>query len=94
MRFFLYFIFLRLMDIMTTLLGVGKYTLEAEINPFIRHLLTLPIMEFLAINISLSIAFGLIFTLIHNWSKYRYLTYSYMFFLSIVVLNNIFWLLI
>lgn len=93
MRFFLYFIFLRLMDIMTTLLGVQKFTLDAEINPFVRHLLKLPIVEFLTINILASIAFGLIFTIIHNWTKYRYLTYTYILFLSAVVANNIFWLI-
>ncbi len=82
------------MDIMTTLLGVSKYTIDAEINPFMRQLLQLPVIEFVIINISLSLIFGLIFTLIHYRSKFRYLTYSYMLFLAAVVTNNIFWLLI
>jgi hypothetical protein len=92
MRYFIYYILLRIMDIMTTLLAVDKYSIEAEFNPFIRYLLTYPIVQFVLINLFLSIIVGLLFMKIHR--SYKFITYAHLIFLAIVVINNIWWLLL
>lgn len=91
MRFLIYYIFVRILDIITTLLAVEKYSINSEVNPFIRYLLTYPKEEFIIINIILSLAVGYVFMHVHK--TYKIVTYSYIIFMIVVILNNFHWII-
>lgn len=81
------------MDIVTTILAVDKFSLSAEVNPFIRYLLTYPTEIFIIINLTLSVLIGILFMKMHRIKLYKIFTYSYLIFLAVIVINNLNWIL-